>query len=82
MTACELIVFCLLLTVNSLSLSIFLSLITKIIIIGEIRPDAIRIKFLENVVEKRDKQGNFCYPKLKLKLTTCWGSYAWIKNSS
>lgn len=50
--------------------------------IGEIQGDAIRIKFLENVIEKRDKQGNICYPKLKLKLTTCWGTYAWIKNSA
>uniref|UniRef100_A0A336LT33 CSON004080 protein n=1 Tax=Culicoides sonorensis TaxID=179676 RepID=A0A336LT33_CULSO len=49
---------------------------------GEIRPDAIRIKFQENVIEKKDKQGNACYPKMKLKLTTCWGNYAWIKNSS
>ncbi|XP_063699022.1 uncharacterized protein LOC134829722 isoform X2 [Culicoides brevitarsis] len=48
---------------------------------GEIRGDAIQIKFLENVIEKRDKQGNLCYPKLKLKLTTCWGNYAWIKDS-
>lgn len=37
---------------------------------------------MENVTEKKDKQGRLCYPKLKLRLTTCWGNYAWIKRST
>lgn len=51
-------------------------------LLGDIKPDAIRLKLIENIIEKRDKTGTLLYPKLRLPLTTCWGYYAWNKDST
>lgn len=41
----------------------------------------IKETYSSNLTEKRNKSGEFKYPKIKQKLITCWGHYAWVKDT-
>lgn len=38
--------------------------------------------FQEDVVEKRNRDGSLRFPHMKNSLTSCWGRYAWHRDSS
>lgn len=46
---------------------------------GNLNPDLIK-QHLTLVIEKKDKNGEIMFPRLKHLLVSCWGNYAWDKN--
>lgn len=36
---------------------------------------------MEHVINKRDKNGELMFPRLRHLLVSCWGNYAWDANS-
>lgn len=46
---------------------------------GKPNLDEIRSCYEEEILEKRDKNEKFLYPRLRTVLISCWGQYAFIK---
>lgn len=47
---------------------------------GEYNVDVIKETVLNGVLQRCNKYGEFCFPKLRSNLVTCWGNYAWKPN--
>ncbi|KAG5676056.1 hypothetical protein PVAND_005910 [Polypedilum vanderplanki] len=47
---------------------------------GKCDLDEIRNAYNERLLNKKDKNGKFLYPRLKTILISCWNQYAFIKN--
>ncbi|KAF5306243.1 hypothetical protein FQA39_LY08941 [Lamprigera yunnana] len=47
---------------------------------GGANPDAVR-RHLQEVIERKDKQGNVAFPRLRQHLIKTWGRYAWEEDS-
>ncbi|CAG9798055.1 unnamed protein product [Chironomus riparius] len=47
---------------------------------GKCDIEEIRSAYQKHLLDKRDKNGKFLYPRLKTILISCWGNYAFIKN--
>lgn len=44
---------------------------------GEYNVDSIKETVLNGVLQRRNKYGDYCFPKLRSNLVSCWGNYAW-----
>lgn len=44
---------------------------------GEYNVNVIKETLLSGVLQRRNKSGDYCFPKLRSILVTCWGYYAW-----
>ncbi|KAH8273585.1 hypothetical protein KR018_002276, partial [Drosophila ironensis] len=44
--------------------------------------EKIKRSYAQNLTDLRDKTGMLRFPKLRQKLVTCWGNYAWVNDSS
>lgn len=47
---------------------------------GKCDINEIRNAYLDHLLDKKDKNGKFVYPRLKTVLISCYGQYAFIKN--
>lgn len=47
---------------------------------GNPNVDEIKEKLIEHVIDKRDRNGQFMFPRLRHLLVSCWGNYAWDVN--
>lgn len=47
---------------------------------GDCDLDQIRNAYQEHLLDKRDRNGKFLYPRLRALLISCWGQYAFVKN--
>ncbi|XP_062545551.1 uncharacterized protein LOC134212061 [Armigeres subalbatus] len=48
---------------------------------GNCNIDAIKAKFGEHVLTRRDSYGRLCFSRLKFPLISCWGQYAFVKKT-
>lgn len=48
---------------------------------GEPNTEMIRDALSRGVLQRKNKLGDLCFPKLMANLVTCWGHYAWRINS-
>lgn len=48
-----------------------------LLIKGSHNVDQIRNELYEHVIERRDKDGELMFPRLRHCLVSCWGNYAW-----
>ncbi|XP_034474671.1 uncharacterized protein LOC117781898 [Drosophila innubila] len=44
--------------------------------------ESIKRAYAQQLIELKDKAGMLKFPKLRQKLVTCWGHYAWVNDSS
>ncbi|KAM8717126.1 hypothetical protein ACLKA7_003919 [Drosophila subpalustris] len=44
--------------------------------------ERIKRAYAQQLIELKDKAGTLKFPKLRQKLVTCWGHYAWVNDSS
>ncbi|EDW55674.1 GM17057 [Drosophila sechellia] len=49
---------------------------------GDCDFERIRMAYAQHLTDLRDKTGMLRFPKLRQKLVTCWGHYAWVNDSS
>ncbi|XP_037711088.1 uncharacterized protein LOC119548072 [Drosophila subpulchrella] len=49
---------------------------------GDCDFDRIKMSYAQYVTDVRDKTGMLRFPKLRQKLVSCWGHYAWVNDSS
>uniref|UniRef100_A0A8D8CNW9 (northern house mosquito) hypothetical protein n=1 Tax=Culex pipiens TaxID=7175 RepID=A0A8D8CNW9_CULPI len=42
---------------------------------------AIKAKFIDQVLSRRDQYGRLCFGRLKFPLISCWGQYAFVKKT-
>lgn len=47
---------------------------------GQCDLEEIREAYMQHLLNKRDRNGKFLYPRLKTVLISSWGQYAFIKN--
>ena len=47
---------------------------------GKCDIEEIRSAYQKHLLDKKDRNGKFLYPRLKTILISCWGNYAFIKN--
>ncbi|KAI5637392.1 hypothetical protein NE865_09823 [Phthorimaea operculella] len=48
---------------------------------GVPNPDEIKARLIQHVIERRDKNGDLMFPRLRHQLVSCWGNYAWNPNA-
>jgi hypothetical protein len=44
---------------------------------GTPNPEQIKQQLIEHVIDRRDKNGDLMFPRLRHMLVSCWGNYAW-----
>ncbi|KAL4708318.1 hypothetical protein ACJJTC_007724 [Scirpophaga incertulas] len=44
---------------------------------GTPKPDEIKQQLVDHVINRRDKNGDLMFPRLRQMLVSCWGNYAW-----
>ncbi|XP_053958771.1 uncharacterized protein LOC128863572 isoform X1 [Anastrepha ludens] len=49
---------------------------------GQCDFEQIKRYYADNLTDARDKAGYLSFPKLRQKLVTCWGHYAWVNDNS
>ncbi|XP_036329112.1 uncharacterized protein LOC118741291 isoform X2 [Rhagoletis pomonella] len=49
---------------------------------GQCDFEQIKRYYADNLTDARDKAGYLRFPKLRQKLVTCWGHYAWVNDNS
>lgn len=49
---------------------------------GQCDFEEIKRYYADNLTDARDKAGYLRFPKLRQKLVTCWGHYAWVNDNS
>ncbi|KAG6455398.1 uncharacterized protein LOC115446888 isoform X2 [Manduca sexta] len=42
--------------------------------------DELKYQLTQHVIDKRDKDGELMFPRLRHQLVSCWGNYAWDRN--
>lgn len=47
---------------------------------GECDLEKIRLAYQQHLLDKRDKNGKYIFPRLRTVLIQIWGQYAFIKN--
>lgn len=48
---------------------------------GQCDFEQIKQYYADNLTDARDKAGYLRFPKLRQKLVTCWGHYAWVNDN-